>query len=264
MQAYNKLDQQIHQLAQTIAKFNRSYAPTKADDSHTNLAFDPVGSRLLGKWVESGRGPVIMALELPDFKFRIYNHSWQSLFSIEIDGKSQIQAELSIKSFLPQIGLDAQEFMDPMHFEITKYEFVNKPYSPWKEAELSSWENHRSLANDASQWLLNHLQIEAETRIWPHHFDTGIYIEPTSSVGLGFGLAMQDSMIESPYYYLSGNGLNGSEIDYSSAKNLRQGAWITNENWKGAILKLPDANRQTVLEFIKEVTSWYLAKTLKI
>ncbi len=253
-----EMDQQIHQLAQTIAKFNRSYALKKADDSHTNMAFDPIGMRMLGRWVESSGEPIILALNLADFKFEIFSKSWQKLHSIELNGKTQPQAEEAIISCLPGLGLDAQHFMAPLHYEIPEYAFANAPYSPWKDSDLAIWAAHRSMANDACQWLLNHLQTAGEIRIWPHHFDTGIYVEPTPKVGLGFGLAMQDSLVETPYFYFSGYGLNGHKIDYGSTKTLTHGYWIKTESFKSAILELSDNNRETLPGFIKSVASWYL------
>ena len=87
MQAYNDIDQQIHQLSQTIAKFNRTYVPQKADDSHTNLAFDPIALHLAGRWVESSKGKVIMTLNLEAFQFEIYYGAWRKLQAFDIDGK---------------------------------------------------------------------------------------------------------------------------------------------------------------------------------
>ena len=259
MQAYNKIDQQIHQLAQTIAKFNRTYVPKLADDSHTNLAFDPLAMRLVGRWVDTPNGKLIMALNLFEFTYELLDRSWKSVHSFPIAGKTQAQTEQVISDYIPELGLKAEGFTDKLHFEITAYDFAQETFSEWQKNDIQLWANGRSLGNDACQWLLNHLQIEGEVRIWPHHFDTGIYVESTSKVGLGFGLAMQDNMIRNPYFYYSAYGLNDHEIDLTKTKALTQGKWIVEDHWKGAVLEMSMANRQNLFTFLKEVTTFYLA-----
>ena len=73
-----------------------------------------------------------------------------------------------------------------------------------------------------------------------HHFDTDIYIEPSAKIGIGFGLAMEDSLVGAPYFYFSGYGLNGYTIDYTNFQVLEIGKWIVKENWKGAVLPLQE------------------------
>ena len=46
MKTYNKVDQQLHLLCQVIGKANRTFVPDKADESHTNLHFDPWGNKI--------------------------------------------------------------------------------------------------------------------------------------------------------------------------------------------------------------------------
>ncbi len=64
MQEYNKADQQLHLLCQIIGKANRTYVPEKADESHTNLYFDSWGDKILGRWIQTDSGNVIVALDL--------------------------------------------------------------------------------------------------------------------------------------------------------------------------------------------------------
>ena len=67
--------------------------------------------------------------------------------------------------------------------------------------------------------LLNHfLQTNVEARIWPHHFDTGIYAMPNEDIGLGFGLAMNDGLVGEPYFYLAAYKSEGA-IDFISKRS---------------------------------------------
>lgn len=259
MQEYNQADEQLHQLSQTIAKFNRSFAAPKEDDSHTNLGFDVLGMRLLGKWVDSTQGKVIMALDFSEYTFQICNASWEILFSAEIIDQTQAEIESDIQSFLADLGLDGDAFAKPLHYEIPAYDFADKPFEAPNPEYLGLWIGQRTLANDACQWLANHLQLNVEVRIWPHHFDTGIYVEPTQSLGLGYGLAMKDGTLEEAYYYFTGYGLKGHDIDFESVVELTAGTWAIDDQFKAAVLRLSDVDANNVSIFTREALNWYLA-----
>ena len=46
-------------------------------------------------------------------------------------------------------------------------------------------------ANRSSNQLLGYAQADSEVRIWPEHFDTGVYFEYNGTIGIGFGLVLQ-------------------------------------------------------------------------
>lgn len=259
MQEYNKTDQQLHQLSQTIAKFNRSFALPMDDDSHTNLGFDVLGMRLLGKWVDSNEGKIIMSLDFSDYTFEICNTSWEILFSADIVGHTQIEIETRIQTYLTDLGLDGEDFIKNLHYEIPEYDFAKLSFEALDPESLGYWIGQRTLANDACQWLANHLQLNADVRIWPHHFDTGIYVEPTHQLGLGYGLAMKDGTLEEAYYYFTGYGLKGHEIDFDSVVELTVGTWAIGEQFKAAVLPLNDVDANNVSSFTREALNWYLS-----
>lgn len=257
MQEYKKLDKKIHQLSQILAKFNRAYVSRKPDDSHTNLAFDAIGSRILGRWVNTRSAQLILSLDLENFQFEIFDNRWKALQSVSIEGKTQEEIESCLEQFLPGLGLDATLFKTPLHSDIPEYEFLGSTNTRWSKNEFLVWKKYRLLANQACQLLLDHLQMQGEVRIWPHHFDTGIYVEPNEKLGIGFGLAMQDAMVDEPYFYISGYRLNGSNINYQNKPELKSGKWITNKYWNGAVLKLPEATTDSISVFIKKISEWF-------
>jgi hypothetical protein len=107
----------------------------------------------------------------------------------------------------------------------------------------------------------NHFQVDNEIRIWPHHFDTGIYLKATDNLSFGFGLAMEDNMVGEPYFYFSAYGLNDSNVDYPVDLKLDLGHWIIREEWKGACLKLSevsDAPNLKIQSFLKQVLGYFL------
>ncbi|OHX66656.1 hypothetical protein [Flammeovirga pacifica] len=258
MQAYNILDQHIHQLCQVIAKFNRAFVPKKADDSHTNLQFDIVGERVVGRWVTTEKRKVIMGFHVPSQTFHLYSENWSSLFSLETIGKTQEEIENAWEATLKEWNLSFSEFIAPLHYEIPVYDFLSTPYTKFNQNDMYLWMTYRALASEICFDVLNHVQVEGEVRIWPHHFDTGIYVEATPNVGLGFGLAMKDSILEASYFYYSAYGLNGHSIDYTQLSSLSMGEWIIQEHWKGAVIGIDHTTRNTLHQFIKEVTEQYI------
>ena len=74
MHAYNTIDQHIHQLSQIITKADRSSVPKQADDSHTNLYYDSISRKLYGRWINSEKGDIILALNLQLNQFKSDNN----------------------------------------------------------------------------------------------------------------------------------------------------------------------------------------------
>jgi hypothetical protein len=261
MKNYTNTDQQLHVLCQIITKANRTFVPKKDDDSHTNLAFNSAKNRIEGRWINSTRGKIIMNLNLASLRFEWVNEQEEVLESFPSLGKTIKQIEVQISEGLSVLGLSKTGFTYELHFEIPAYPFADKPIQIISAEDLTTWKNYRKLANEACSNLLSKLNIESEIRIWPHHFDTGIYIEPSNEIGLGFGLAMEDSMVGSSYFYYSAYGLNGYNFEYPTDKKLEIGKWIVNENWQGAVLPLEDLQEndtEKLTLFVTEVSICFL------
>jgi len=259
MQAYNKTDQAVHALSQVIAKFNRTYVPQKEDDSHTNFYFDAISSRLYGRWAKADKQAYCLVLNVEYFEFQLINEDRRSIFEISIHNKTIPELEKKIAEFLPEVGFKKEGFQDEMHYEIPEYDFIDTSFTHWKDNEIKAWKAIRSLANDACHWMKSHVMADGEIRIWPHHFDTGVYIEPNAKRGLGFGLAMKDPMVGEAYLYYSGYGLDGTSIQYSDLPVLDWGRWEVTEKWKGAVLPISDLQKDAeakVQTFIKQVSGF--------
>jgi hypothetical protein len=238
MQEYINADQYIHQISQIIAKANRSYVPKKADDSHTNLYYDPVSEKILGRWIRVDSGKIMLALDLNAYQFEIIDDRLRVLNEFPITGETTTKLESDIADALVQIGLDASGFAQKLHFEITEYPFKNDPFKSLSGTGVRQWKKFRKLVNEASLHFLGYLQAESEIRIWPHHFDTGVYAEVHDGLGIGFGLAMADGIEASPYFYLSGYALDDSALKFENLPKIETGRWEIGEHWKGAILPM--------------------------
>jgi hypothetical protein len=260
MQGYNNIDQRIHQLCQILTKANRTFVPKQADDSHTNLYFDSISQRIYGHWIAGNKGKIIFSLNLGTFHFEWMNDELKVIQSHSILNKTSTEIEKGIAEVLSEIGLQENGFRNELHFEIAVYPFLNDAFTILDANHLKEWKAYRALANHASLDLLGIVQATSEIRIWPHHFDTGIYTEINNNLAIGFGLAMEDSMVGTPYFYYSAYGLNGYDIDYSNVSNLTTGKWFI-DDWKGAVLPLTglkNDDSDIISIFIKEVTQWFL------
>jgi hypothetical protein len=264
MNLYNQTDKYLHFLSQVITKVNRTYVPLEEDDSHTNLSFDSLSNRIVGRWFDSENGKYILGLNVSNFEFELINDSLITVDSISTVGFDINQVEEKVSLVLQTLGLDTDGFHAPMHFEIPDYGFSGQEIKMPDTKGLEQWIKYRSMANEAGFKFCGFIQNEAEVRIWPHHFDTGLYTEVNEKLGLGFGLAMEDSMAKAPYFYLSGYSLKES-FTYKDLPQIGMGEWIVTGNWKGAILRLTDISAysnarsfEIVGEYMVEVARWYL------
>lgn len=264
MQEYNQADRQVHWLSQVIAKANRTFVPGKEDDSHTNLYFDALGGRLFGRWIDGPDDRIILALNLQTLAFEWMDERQNVLHEVQVSGKDMDLLEQVVAEYPAAIHLDTDLFSAPLHFDIPEYGILALKETDISPGGMQQWFVFRELANRSCQAMLGYLQAESEIRIWPHHFDTGIYAMVTTDLGLGFGLAMEDAMVGSPYFYLSGYNQR-RPFSYENLSRLTKGRWITGEHWNGAVLALEvlgnaseEQTGRILQEFISEATQWFL------
>jgi len=264
MQTYKKTDQQLHWLCQTIAKANRTYVTSQPDDSHTNLYYDDLDNRIIGRWINNGREHLMLTLNLETLHFEWLNSAKEVIQSVETIGRLSSDVEDELSGALKEIFLNPKGFTDDLHFEIPDYPFAKEPIQAISEDNIQQWKTYRKLANVLCSLALGYLEVEGEIRIWPHHFDTGIYVEIRQMLGIGFGLAMEDSMAGSPYFYLSGYPLHGT-LEYTDLPDLGKGRWVVGEDWNGAILPLTELssgifeeNRQVISDYLLKSINWCL------
>ena len=264
MKNYNQADQVLHFLSQVIAKTNRHYVPAKADDSHSNLYFDVLGNRIVGRWIETLAGKMILTLNLSTLAFEWYDDKQNLVQSVKSTGIKLEHVESEITEQLTNFGLDPGGFREGLHYTIPDYPVSNMEVLPLGDAQISAWKHFRKLANQACSLLLGYLQIEGEIRIWPNHFDTGIYVS-RNGMGLGFGLATQDEMFAKPYFYMTGYSEKGT-LQFDKLPNLGVGTWETGEKWQGAVLLLPVLKRlsdeqqeSAIKNYIMKAADWYMS-----
>lgn len=237
MPSYNSTDKKLHQLSQIIAKVNRSLVPKQADDSHTNLYFEPIEKRIYGRWFEHNDDRYIFALQLVEFSFLLLAEDKEIVKSFPIEGKTTSKIEKEIANGFEALGLSTKDLMGKLHFDIPSYPFANGIWEKPGSEELNTWAANRAIANQACALFLGIAQSESEIRIWPHHFDTGVYCKVKKGLGIGFGLAMEDEMAKDSYFYMSAYPEDYS-IQYDDLPASSSWRWEVSDNWKGAVLPL--------------------------
>ncbi|MCK5700480.1 MAG: hypothetical protein KAI29_04980 [Cyclobacteriaceae bacterium] len=268
MQEYINVDRRIHLLSQILAKVNRNFMPEKEDFSHTTLSFDALGKRIASHWIKTENGNIALALNLTDFSYDWLDASFNVIKKYNIAGKNIEQLETEIISDFKDIGLGKDGFTKKLKYKIPEYPFKEEKAQVFGKQALDKWIYFRNMANEAVFRFLKHLLMTDEIRIWPHHFDTGVYKDIDGKIGLGFGLAMQDSLVDSPYFYLSGYLLTG-QLSFENLPSLKFGRWDTGD-WNGAVLPLSEIDdlsdvekRTAVDEFIKSTLDWYWKSSVK-
>lgn len=242
MKDYKQIDCYVHALSQIIAKISNSFIPAEDDDSHANLRFDPLGQRIIGRWIESDKGQFLFSLNLARYSFEWLN-IWQEPVRVyPIEWKTLANLQDEIARDLESVGLEPEKFEAKLNYELPAYDFEAKPFPAQEPGELKYWMQIREQANNACQKLLDFLQMESEIRIWPHHFDTGIYVELYDKLALGFGWALADSITDDPYFYMTAYGIN-CVVNYQTLPQLSFGRWEIKPEWKGAVLTLSDIQK---------------------
>ena len=235
---YNYIDHRLHLLCQVIAKLNRTFVAPEEDDSHTNLAFNDAMSVISGRWIRTPQANMLMLFSIAKLEYWIYSDQHRILATIPATGLNLSEIEDHFELKLKDIGVDPKQFKEPLHFEINDYPFAEKRFEPFSEEQVASWQMYRMLANQACGVFLSKFKQEGEIRIWPHHFDTGVYFEYNSNLDFSFGWAMQDGLLGQPYYYFSPYAKNDYAINWENLPDLDYGHWHISEEWKGAVLPM--------------------------
>lgn len=203
-------------------------------------------------------------MNLANLQIEWLNSTFQKLKSFQTIGRKIETIEQEIEGHFSELGLNSKGFTFKLHYNIQVYDFAEEVITQINEQDIEEWKYYRGLANQACFRLLGYLQIDGEVRIWPHHFDTGIYVVTDSGIGIGFGLAMEDSLINDPYFYMSGYA-SESSLKFENLPDLKNGKWINTEKWKGAVLPMSELNElsttyhdRATKDFMLDALNWYL------
>ncbi|WP_282031420.1 hypothetical protein [Winogradskyella eximia] len=244
------MKEQMHLAAQYLAAAGISFLDKKADDSHTNLGYNIKDSALETHVLSENEDQ--LCLSYNDFSLQ-----WKSktgTVSFDLDGATH-QDVLSWLGDTSKAHL-GKEYRYNLHYDLP-YSINNSYVFQLKSTEeLQELVQLRTMAQLSLEQINKDFGKNADIRIWPHHFDTGIYSQLLNNdIYLGLGLAIPDSLSDYHYLYISGYKENNT-INPSHFSPLKKGEWKT-DGFKGAILPALNVTEANAVDFFKEAINQY-------
>ena len=239
------MEKQMHLAAQYLAAAGISFLEKKSDDSHTNLGFSTENGCLYTHPLS--KNGEILCLDYE--KFSLEWKSKQNSTTFRLDGATHREV-LEWLIDTSQIFLN-KEYRYKFHYDLPYTVDDLFTFKLNDSSKLTELMHERNLAQFVLEKIENLYKLSAPIRIWPHHFDTGIYSDiPDSNISVGLGLATPDAISNNSYLYLTGYK-NGSVIDTTGFPLLTSGEW-KNDDFKGAILDTTNIVESDGVEFFQE------------
>ncbi|MBU2904045.1 hypothetical protein KO529_04545 [Arenibacter algicola] len=246
------MENMMHLAAQYLATAGISFLEKKKDDSHTNLGFD-ANTGYLETWPLNDNGFKI-ALDYVQFSLHWISNDTTRM-TIYLDGKSHREIVKWIKEVTKTLGA-SKTYSYKLHYELPYGKMTDDfVFSKPLQDDLDKMLGYRKIAQRALESVVNKMMLSTTIRVWPHHFDTGGYeiIGTSNPIGVGFGMAIPDSIIDDFYLYTS--GYKGHEsIDTSEFDAITYGDWM-NEDFKGAVLPMKNVDEAMAITFFNESIS---------
>lgn len=246
-----EMTRQMHLAAQYLATAAKSFLKAESDDSHTNLGFS-IKTNSLQTWPLNHKG-IQLALNYKNFSLE-----WKSaqLSSFSLDGKTHQEVLDWLTEMAKASGFEKPYTYD-LHYDLP-YSMTNADtFQLSNPKQIQKLIRLRSLAQEVLTTFLEDENLQSTIRIWPHHFDTGVFFvfDDNSGKAVGLGLSIPDSLVDGYYFYISGY-IGHDSLDTSGFGSLSFGKWI-NDGFKGAVLSASEASKQQALQFFKEAFSAY-------
>jgi hypothetical protein len=223
---------QLHYAAQFATALGISYLAPRADDSHTNLGWDPKHEALSSRVVRALSHAVRVAVRPRDLTLLVLVDGSIGQ-RIPLHGTTIGQVESGLRSALSSAGLDGRRLTMRRHYDLPSHRVAaGEPFDASRTDHFV--ELAHSYGNAAV--LIEELRVRiegAEVRCWPHHFDIATLTTPAPGRTCGAGMLPGDAMFPEPYYYV--NAYPRPDDKHTSAPLKGGGVWNT-EDWFGAVL----------------------------
>jgi hypothetical protein len=268
--AFNAVELNIHHASQLLARFAQTFLPHAKDESHPSQQWHPSLQSLIGK--SSTKEPNIqLGLGVLPLKLNILDTNGNTLHHLKLEGLTPLAAEKWLIQALADLGYTAQGLDDmPYALPMSK----DTTYQQNENEALQQWMLQRTFANDILTEVQKAFNGHANIAIWPHHFDTGIYLSVVSNeeagdkaLGIGWAVA-DDNVVDENYLYIYAWS-SKQELHYEHLPDLTNGHWcIEQEGWKGGILTLSDLvqfrsaqdQKAAAIQFLKETSQLLLTR----
>lgn len=257
-QSLNSHTEIAHRAIQLITKAAKSWLPEKADDSHTNQAWNINSASFSGHPFENG---VTIEVGLLPLQLIIrQNNSIVHEFSLA--GQKHSAIEQKMVDALSTLGFDSSKWVSSLHFELPYSELEEFVYPSLDNNAMKAVADLRSFAQNVFTTYEAKHKVDLGLRTWPHHFDLGGLSvtaqdedgNATSSIGMG--TAMQDEGTDEHYFYIN-HWKQGGIDSYPNPTALpNSGYWLGNVPM--AILRISNSidgdeyNAHKAAEFIEQ------------
>ena len=237
--------QELHQAAQYLAAAGISFIEKKPDDSHTNVGWNIVDNSMVTHVFGNQNQ---LSINLSTVKIEWLNNGSVSN-EVPLNSKShgEIIQWIADQAKANNIG---KSFTYLFHYALPYQEIKNDFRFSLNAKSLMLIAKELTKAQKAFEQFLEGQKLASPIRIWPHHFDLGIYTKLKSeNTFMGAGLAIPDSLVDDFYFYASGYK-NGEAIATKSFEKMTNGDW--RKDWNGATIASCNITIMEALAFLNE------------
>ena len=219
---YLTMISQFHQAAQYLAGAGISFIKKADDDSHTNLGWDSSSHRLLTH-------PFTKKNFQLGLNFDTFDLEWlqNGFVQAQISLTSHTHAEVLnwIHDQVKHNDINAT-YHYKFHYELPYDDLAADHIFEFDQQKASVISEQWDIAQLKFAEFLNECQLHSPIRVWPHHFDMGIYtrINTKPEAFLGAGYAIPDDWINDFYYYANG-WLNNQPVTTANFSTISHGIW---------------------------------------
>ena len=236
---------QMHLAAQYLAAAGISFLDKKEDDSHTNLGFNTDSGCLETHLLSKNNDQLLLCYQ----DFTLLWKSDSGISSFHLDGATHKKA-LHWITKTAETALN-KKYVYELHYELPYTINDSYTYELNDVSALKQLMHLRILTQLSLEKIVQDNHFDASIRIWPHHFDTGIYSKlPKTDNAVGLGLAIPDAVCNAHYLYASGYNTEG-QIATSELKELTKGYW-SNEGYIGGVLLAKEVSETEAVHFFNE------------
>ena len=248
-----KTIENLHQASQYVATAAISFLDKKADDSHTNLGWDIESSHIESRFFDKNNQ---LIFNLLNFELMWVNDE-QIKAKIDLQTKTHKEILNWIKSTALKNGIN-KEYVYSLHYDLPYPTLTDDHVFTFDSSEVADYIVRQDIAKEAFQTFLNEHKLKSDIRIWPHHFDLGIYtqVDKAGKLFIGAGLAVPDTLVDDLYYYVSGY-YAGTAINTSELEGLTLGDF--RKDWKGATLASFQIDLKSATLFLKEANKTFIS-----
>lgn len=204
---------QTHYAVQWLGRVARAALPARADESHTNLGWEPAINGLATHPIPTREGPIRLGLSFTAGGLVLMAGD-EAIAMLPLDAVTDDEVRDSLGARATRLGVDPARLLDPLPYEL--------PDHPLAEGGVYGFGLHSEAIRELGRWFVNGtLLLErlvqtrsriqpgpTRPRVWPHHFDLGMLIvladgDPETVPTVGLGLSPGDDLFAEPYFYIT-------------------------------------------------------------